>query len=726
MVRPTSPRMIKISRKSSGFRCQGLGPITRICVLVMITAAFPLSVGCGPSQQELMMRQAQRARGDDGSPPVKQISNVEPELNPTPVAEPPKQVPLAIVDEIANEIVTAGGIEIEVKELVPISDRKPAQPLSDGQRRLKAYENLKSVSGALLTYLRDKGRLPPTFKEANGFQTLSWRVEILPYLGYEKLYKKFDPSVPWNRPPNDTLLEFIPDEFVSPERFDTKTNIVMPSRRGFIGGEGGQLRSEDIADGTANTLMIVEVNEDFATPWSAPVDSAPGSHDAARAGVLGLRKDGAFAVWSNGWPVLLANELPEKVFWDAMTVEAGDGLQGGKVHRDIPVKNVTDAAVAAADETAAPVIAQARPQTPNLPVQPVVAFKREDVPTTSELADSQAKLRKLYADQIRNAKADLDKVQLAKEMLQQASGMREDPADAYALQTAAMRLAIEGGSIQQLLEAIDQRVGRFEVDAYEENIHWLLAFGKGVAQRGVQTVQGMEFVKRAIKVNYAAIHDDDFVRAMALTRYAYRLANLRRDEDIPKNLNRLKSLLGASQREYDDASESLAEFRIDPDNGDAAAAVGRYLCFIKGDWTRGLPLLTRGGFEPLQEMAALDLKGADDYMNKVAIGDAWWDLAEKARTDVYRQSARDRAVHWYSQAFAVMPDSLDRLHVKTRLDDAGDAPPSSPLALVAQLAKDAQVDLTVGLAAVANVGQKGVSRPYAAQYLGGDDDDRDG
>jgi hypothetical protein len=105
-------------------------------------------------------------------------------------------------------------------------------------------------------------------------------------------------------------------------------------------------------------------------------------------------------------------------------------------------------------------------------------------------------------------------------------------------------------------------------------------------------------------------------------------------------------------------------------------------------------------------MAELDLNGADDYMNKVAIGDAWWELSGTARTGVYRQSARDRAVYWYDQAYPVMPESLDKLHVKSRRDDAKDAPPGSPLAVVSQLAEDVQVDLTIGLAAVAGVGQE--------------------
>lgn len=699
----------------------GRRKIIRLFALVMIAASFPPSIGCGPSQQELMMRQAQRSRNDDDPPPAKKAKKVEPP-KPEAVAEKKPEEPVKV-----DEIVTASGQEIVSKEILPISQRKPEQPLSDDDRRLRAYENLKAVSDALLTYMRDKGRLPETYKEASGFQTLSWRVEILPYLGYQDLYDKFDPSVPWNKPPNDALLELIPDEYVSPERFDDRTNIVMPSRRGFIGGEKGNLGADDIEDGLNNTLLIVEVNDKFATAWTSPQDFAPGAPDSARAGALGLRKDGAFGVWANGWPVLLANELSSKVFWDAMSASAGDGLQAGRVHRDIPIKNVSEASVAADDDTPVPTMTpEAVSQSPNdRAMQQFAPIKREDVPTAAKIAASQKKLRKLYADQIKDAKDDQEKSDLAKELLKRAVEIDSESADAHVLQTAAMRFAIEAGDVKHLLAGIDQRVGRFEVDAYEENMNWLLDFGKESATRDPATIQGMEFVKRAIKVNFAAIHDDDYVRAISLTRYAYRMVGQRRSEVIPKNLNTLKSLLGLANREYTDASDSLADFRINPDNGDAAAAVGRYLCFIKGDWKRGLPLCTRGGPEPLREMAALDLKGADDYMNKIAIADAWWELSEKARAGVYKQSARDRAVDWYAQAFAVMPDSLDKLHVKSRLDDAADAPPSSPLAVIDQLANDVSVDLDIGLAAIAAVGQKGNQQPYG-RASGEDDYDPDG
>ena len=80
------------------------------------------------------------------------------------------------------------------------------------------------------------------------------------------------------------------------------------------------------------------------------------------------------------------------------------------------------------------------------------------------------------------------------------------------------------------------------------------------------------------------------------------------------------------------------------------------------------------------------------------------------KRQVYRQAARDRSVHWYRQAYDSMPDSLDRIHVKSRLDEAEAIDGSSPIALCVQLAEELGVDLTVGLASVADIGQTRASQ----------------
>ena len=188
---------------------------------------------------------------------------------------------------------------------------------------------------------------------------------------------------------------------------------------------------------------------------------------------------------------------------------------------------------------------------------------------------------------------------------------------------------------------------------------------------------------------------------------AYRYTGQERQEKIPKLLSRLRVLLGTANREYEVAVDELRAYRQDPSNVQAGTSFGMFLCMIKGDWQHGLPLLTQSGPVALQEVARLDIAGAKNDQERIAIGDAWWDLSEVARTGAYRQSARDRAVFWYEQAFGSLPDSLDRMHVKSRIDEAEGIDGTSPIALCVQIADELGVDLSYGLAAIADKGTPG-------------------
>ena len=601
--------------------------------------------------------------------------------------------------ENANEEKTAN-----VADLIPIGERKPKNPLGEAARRKMAFENLEKVADAMSRYVtKTRGFPPRAMVTGSGIKTLSWRVALLPYLGYEELFKKFDPKVPWNKEPNKSLLQYIPDCYVSPERFDTKTNLQTPADRRFIFGLDRSRRVHAVEDGLENTIMLIEVSDSLADEWTRPTDFAPKDIGKIREEIGGLRKDGTFAAWANGWPVLLASGLSNDELLNAFTFDAGDGQVAGKIHREIGIDDIADAAVAStkqADTPSPAAVANSSSSSsagPKEQVAPTIKVVREPIPNASQLAEAQVKLRKVYSDQLREAKNDTDKEELARTMIHDAGVMEDDPAGAYALQTASMRMSVDAGGPTTLISAIDQRVGRFEVDAYEENVQWLLSFGESLAGRDPASVEGKEFLTRAPHVILAGVMENDFMRASAVARIAYRLTGQSREEEIPRLLNRLRTQIAAAQKEFSTAKESLDMYRNDPENVDAGAAWGRFLCFIKGDWGTGLPLIAVGGSEEVRAAAKLDLRGADGYSQQVAIADSWWALSRRARGS-YRQGAQDRAVDWYKQAFEVMPDSLDRMHVKNRIQEAEDEEGRSPLAILTQLAESVGVDLSVSLA----------------------------
>ncbi len=667
--------------------------------------------GCGNSQDDMMMRAARRTRQKDAdevpAPAAQAASNAPPAE--AVASEPPAQMPAIPEASMAADAAIPGeATEIVpvAAALLPIAERTPAEPLSDVARRQRALDNLEKVAAALNQYSNVRGAYPdPVIKSTGGIPTLSWRVAILPELGYAELYKKFNPNEPWNGINNRKLLDLIPEEYVSPERFDTKTNIQVPSGRGYLFDGNGSKRAMAIEDGAENTLLLLEVDDANAVPWTQPADF-PSYFQGIKVGMGNLRGDGTFAVWASGWPVLLTNQLNWEQLHNAFTWEAGDGQLAVAVHRPITIGEVTQPSLAK-DAVVTTVVASSYEQSKAAP-EPIIV--RDPVPKLSDVAEAGKRLRNVFATRLKDAKKDAEKKALANEMLDEAERMVADPASAFALQSAAMKIASTSGGIDTVLRGVDQRVGRFDVDAYSENMAALLVFGADCVTREPQEVDGMIFLRRAVATSFSAVKNDDYVSAGSIMNYAFKFIDQPRDEMIPKSLSLLRTQLGSAKRQFDTAKESLATYRVDPQDGDAAATFGRFLCFIKGDWDTGLPLLLLGGNEQLRELASADLKGAASNKDQILLGDAWWSLAEAARNGIYRQAARDRAAYWYRAAFADIPESLDKLHVKARLDEAGDADKSSPIALLRSLAKETDVDLVVSLASLGQLGRQNAQR----------------
>ncbi len=112
-------------------------------------------------------------------------------------------------------------------------------------------------------------------RDAQGKPLLSWRVHVLPYIDQHKLYQQFHLDEPWDSPHNRQLIEKMPQLFAipgSPSSKEGKTCFQVPvgPKTIFPDGRGRSIR--DIIDGLSNTILLVEVAEEHAVPWTKPED----------------------------------------------------------------------------------------------------------------------------------------------------------------------------------------------------------------------------------------------------------------------------------------------------------------------------------------------------------------------------------------------------------------------------------------------------------------------
>ena len=87
--------------------------------------------------------------------------------------------------------------------------------------------------------------------------------------------------------------------------------------------------------------------------------------------------------------------------------------------------------------------------------------------------------------------------------------------------------------------------------------------------------------------------------------------------------------LQQARRESKAALAARQRLETAPDDPEACLVVGRWSCFRQDDWDAGLKLLAKGSDAALKSLAAKELESKPSAAaERVARGDAWWDMAE--------------------------------------------------------------------------------------------------
>ncbi|WZO95804.1 DUF1559 domain-containing protein [Isosphaeraceae bacterium EP7] len=145
-------------------------------------------------------------------------------------------------------------------------------------QRSQSVNNLKQIGLAMHNYHDATKAFPPAYLAAkDGKPLLSWRVLILPYLDQAPLFKEFHLDEPWDSDHNRTLISKMPKVYDAPAATralaaEGKTTYLTP--RGattmFPGAQG--VKIQEITDGTSNTIMTLEADDQAAVIWTKPDD----------------------------------------------------------------------------------------------------------------------------------------------------------------------------------------------------------------------------------------------------------------------------------------------------------------------------------------------------------------------------------------------------------------------------------------------------------------------
>jgi hypothetical protein len=189
-------------------------------------------------------------------------------------------------------------------------------------RSARVRNILMQIGVAMHEYHNSMGRLPgptvavDTGKSVNGGPTikapgLSWRVQLLPYLEEEALYKQFDFNRPWDAEPNKSLIAKMPKVYAPPAGSPAGTKPGETHYQVFVASQQPLAANgavfphpfevvyqnrfppalQHITDGTSNTFLVAEAEKPVV--WTKPDDLVVG---AGPLPALGHSVEGVFHV----------------------------------------------------------------------------------------------------------------------------------------------------------------------------------------------------------------------------------------------------------------------------------------------------------------------------------------------------------------------------------------------------------------------------------------------
>jgi hypothetical protein len=205
----------------------------------------------------------------------------------------------------------------------------PIRAARENARRTQCVNNLKQIGLAMHNYHSKHDSFPPAFTASKeGKPLLSWRVLILPYLEQEELYKQFHLDEAWDSPHNKTLISKMPAFYACPSgkkstAADGKTSYLTARGPATIFPGSTGIKIQEITDGTSNTIMVVDANEDSAVTWTKPDDwTMPDPFDTK--GLFGHHPGGTNALSGDGSVRFLRTMIDPKLWHDLFTRNGGE------------------------------------------------------------------------------------------------------------------------------------------------------------------------------------------------------------------------------------------------------------------------------------------------------------------------------------------------------------------------------------------------------------------
>lgn len=293
------------------------------------------------------------------------------------------------------------------------------------------------------------------------------------------------------------------------------------------------------------------------------------------------------------------------------------------------------------------------------------AWAAKPMPEKAKLDAAKLVARDRYFKQLKKG----DAAEL-KTFLDAADATDDDDARQVAIYMVVADAAAESGNVSLALEAID-RLGRgFDYDVLTGKLNLLESTGKSAKSVSARA----KLVNRVLELMDEAIDARRFEIAEEAAKTGEAIATRMRDARLRKELAGKRARIEQRRRENHADAELLAKaeqvLKQDPQDPEANRIVGIKLA-AEDQWNEAWPHLLLADDDDVRAAAKLETAQPEDAPSRLALADAWWQVADGLENDKQRAALRARAVYWYSRAADDL-NGLKLTRAKRRVKFSGD------------------------------------------------------
>lgn len=303
--------------------------------------------------------------------------------------------------------------------------------------------------------------------------------------------------------------------------------------------------------------------------------------------------------------------------------------------------------------------------------------KKVAIPDPAAQKEAEKVIREVFKDDYAK-RQPAERALLARKLLGQGVESKDDAVARFVLFREARDLAVQAGDVDLCLKSIDEMGKVYDVDPVSLKSSSLLILAKNAKTPD----ELVGWAKHHLGLVTQALAADEYDVADKQAELAIGLARRGKDSTLIVRSEILRKAIAEKKAQYGKLKSARATLETNPTDPAASLLIGQYECLVRGNWEKGLPLLTQSSDGLQKDLAQRDLAKPTDPVDQAAVGDGWWDLREKEKGTA-RENLGSRALYWYERA-APKLTGLNKTKVDQRI---------LPLRLE-QLAKGDWVDVT--------------------------------